>query len=727
MIFWFLLEDGGPRLRLSQPYFPSCYVETDNPDKLDRFLASLRETTSFQFSGEASKRDFWTDGERALHEIKVVNLERAYSELLGLYRKHPDLAYYDCDIPYEQYYAYKHNLFPGARCEIRYEGGTLLDCKVLDRPWDTDYPPMPLRVAHLHGEAYLGGRQAALRFLALEMEGRTIEWNTDDLADTLHSLNYYLEDWDPDLIWTVGGDSSLMPCLFELAQRADVPLRLDREEGIRRRIDLEGRTYMSYGRIVYRDPDYPLWGRWHIDHRNCFLDHESDLDGLIEAARVSRLPVQRMARRSIGTGISSVQMANVSQHGYPIPWKKSQPEGWKTAIQLIRADRGGLTYQPQPGVYENVVELDFVSMYPSIMTNFNISPETINCPCCPGSELTVPELGYRICEKRNGLISGALVPILEKRVEYKRRMKAATDPQEHRRYKNRQTALKWLLVCCFGYLGYKNARFGRIEAHESICAISREMLLRTRDLSEEWGFRVLHSLVDCVWLQKSGQTHEEVLELCAEIEEETNLPITVEGHYSWLVFLTSTRYEDLPVPARYFGRFEDGSLKYRGIEIRRSDQAPFVQQVQGELLERLSYADSLAACRKMGPELREIVAEAERRLVQREVLLQDLLLKRQLSRSAAEYKSNAMTATAARQAARIGKDLVGGQDVYFVVTDSKSGNPDERIRLIDYLQPETDFDLEFYREQLRRATATVLDPLLGKPREGAQVVQGTLF
>jgi DNA polymerase elongation subunit (family B) len=216
------------------------------------------------------------------------------------------------------------------------------------------------------------------------------------------------------------------------------------------------------------------------------------------------------------------------------------------------------------------------------------------------------------------------------------------------------------------------------------------------------------------------------LELCAEIEEETNLPITVEGHYSWLVFLTSTRHADLPVPARYFGRFEDGSLKYRGIEIRKSDQAPFVQEVQGALLERLSQADSLAACRAMGPELREIVTEAERQLVAREVLLQDLLLKRQLSRSAEEYKSNAMTATAARQAARIGQNLVGGQDVYFVVVDSKSGNPDERIRLIDYLQPETDFDLEFYLEQLRRATAAILDPLLGKPKQAA-VFQGTLF
>ncbi|MCA9444146.1 MAG: hypothetical protein KC964_25360, partial [Candidatus Omnitrophica bacterium] len=554
--------------------------------------------------------------------------------------------------------------------------------------------------------------------LALQMGDAMIEWETDDLSDLFHSLNAYLDDWDPDLIWTTGGDSLLMPCLFHLAGRLNIPLHLDRELNIRRKISLEGRSYVSYGRIVYRDPDYPLWGRWHIDHRNCFLDHESDLDGLIEASRVSRLPVQRMARRSIGTGISSVQMAYVSQRGYPIPWKKSQPEGWKTGMQLIVADRGGMTYMPKPGAYENVVELDFISMYPSIMTNFNISPETIDCACCPDAKYRVPELGYRVCEKRKGMISGSLIAILEKRIEYKQKMRAAKDPREYKRYKNLQTALKWLLVCCFGYLGYKNARFGRIEAHESICAISREMLLRTRELCEEKDFSVIHSLVDCVWLHLNGQTHDEVDSLCREIEKETDLPIGIEGYYSWLVFLPSTRHEDLPVPARYYGRFEDGSLKYRGIEIRRGDQAPFVQIVQGEMLDMLSKAASLSAVQAMEPELRVLIQEADQRLVERQVELQDLLLKRKLSRTAEEYKSNAMSATAARQSARIGKNLIGGQDVHFIVVDQKAGNPDERVKIVELLRQETDFDVEFYREQLRRAVSTLLDPIFGKGRFG---------
>src|SRR2546427_4808518 len=45
-------------------------------------------------------------------------------------------------------------------------------------------------------------------------------------------------------------------------------------------------------------------------------------------------------------------------------------------------------------------------------------------------------------------------------------------------------SLKWLLVCCFGYTGYKIARFGKIEAHEAINAVARETLLVAKETAE---------------------------------------------------------------------------------------------------------------------------------------------------------------------------------------------------------------------------------------------------
>ena len=95
-----------------------------------------------------------------------------------------------------------------------------------------------------------------------------------------------------------------------------------------------------------------------------------------------------------------------------------------------------------------------------------------------------------------------LKPILALREQLKARAKELP-PDEAAPYKERQTALKWMLVTCFGYLGYKNARFGRIEAHEAVTAHGRDKLLTAKEISEAAGYTVLHGLTDCLWLQKS--------------------------------------------------------------------------------------------------------------------------------------------------------------------------------------------------------------------------------
>ena len=88
------------------------------------------------------------------------------------------------------------------------------------------------------------------------------------------------------------------------------------------------------------------------------------------------------------------------------------------------ADRGGLVFPPRLGFFENVAELDFISEFPNIMARFNVSPETVNCPCCPEAP-RVPELGYRICQKRRGITSRVVERLIAKRGEFKRRMKTS--------------------------------------------------------------------------------------------------------------------------------------------------------------------------------------------------------------------------------------------------------------------------------------------------------------
>ncbi len=108
-------------------------------------------------------------------------------------------------------------------------------------------------------------------------------------------------------------------------------------------------------------------------------------------------PCSIAARTSTGTGISYMQMELAWRDGVLIPEQKAEPEDPKSPDELLVADRGGLVFTPKIGFHANVAELDFVSEYPSIMARFNISPETVNCPCCPDAP-RVPELGYRVCQ-----------------------------------------------------------------------------------------------------------------------------------------------------------------------------------------------------------------------------------------------------------------------------------------------------------------------------------------
>src|SRR5438045_7658706 len=150
--------------------------------------------------------------------------------------------------------------------------------------------------------------------------------------------------------------------------------------------------------------------------------------------------------------------------------------------------------------------------------------------------------------------------------------------------------MKWLLVCCFGYTGYKNARFGKIEAHEAINAVARETLLVAKEIAEADGFELIHALVDSLYVCKEGATRENYERLSQQIEDRTRLPLAIESVYRYVVFLPSKQYADVPVPNRFFAVGEDGDLKVRGLECRRHDTPPLISRMQQKVLAVLAKA-----------------------------------------------------------------------------------------------------------------------------------------
>ncbi len=721
----YLITEEGERLRLRDRFTPAIYL--GGPRRALRACLQTLEKwpREVEILGETERLDFWSGESIPVMKIRVL---RPYSwhrqTLRRLYKLHPDVDYYNADLLPEQHYNFERGLVPLGWCAFEADRDgwiTRIECR--DDEWGTDYTLPDLRTMELDGDGLLHGGRPRLDWLSARIDGIEQQFETGDPGEVVASLNRLIEREDPDIVLTHGGDDFLIPLLLILEQGArdwdgePLRLRLDREEPPEpREIRLEGRSYFSYGRVLYQAPDYPFFGRWHIDSENSFMVEHTGLHGLVEVSRVSKLPVQRIGRRSIGTGITSIQLDFAFREGFLIPWKKSEPEGWKTAAQLLATDRGGLVYQPLTGAYEDVIEIDFVSMYPTIMSRFNVSPETVNCRCCRNEG--VPEIGYTICQRREGLVSRALAPIIDKRVRYKRiRSQARRDADSEREFlvDSRQTALKWLLVCCFGYLGYRNARFGRIEAHEAVCAFARDRLMVAREVCERRGFRVLHAIVDCFWCQRDPElahlgppSAEEIDTLCREILEATGLPIGLEGVYKWIAFLPSRQNPEMPVPNRFFGRFEDGSVKMRGIEARRHDLPPFIRNVQKRCIDILSEARDLAEYRERVPDLLRLLSECEGALARGEVPREHLLITRRLSMDPEDYRSNNMVALAARQARLAGMERRAGMPVTYLIVRQHDRDPMQRVCLAQLLQPETIYDAAAYRRLLRRGFQTLL-------------------
>jgi DNA polymerase-2 len=548
------------------------------------------------------------------------------------------------------------------------------------------------------------GRASARGDLLVEVEGQQFHFPRRGGRALVMGLRQLLERHDPDVLLSAYGDNYILPRLLRLARHFGIPLPLNRDPA--QAVERKGsHSYFSYGRIMFRDEQHTLFGRWHIDRQNAFLSNYYGLDGILEIARVSGLPVQTVARVSTGTGISAMQVATAQRRGVLVPWQKRQPESLKSVPDLLTADKGGLVYTPIAGLYEGVAELDFTAMYPSIMVHFNVSPETIEAKCCEGEP--VPELGTLICRHRQGLVPETLAPLLEKRNRYKAliRQLPPGDPKRES-YERRYSAHKWLLVTCFGYLGYKNARFGRIEAHEAVNAYGREALLSAKELVEAEGFQVLHLYVDGLWIHKPGVQPAEYDTLLERIRVRTGLQVGLEGIYRWLAFLPSRTEPRVAVANRYFGAFEDGSLKLRGIEARRHDTPPFIEDTQLEILAILAQARGVQEFRAAVPQAVAHARAKLRELQAGRVPAKELVVTHRLSRQLEEYRVRTPAARAAGQLARAGVQLSPGEMMHFIYVSGP-----EKVRAWEAMEADPIYDSQAYTELLLRAVESLLAPV----------------
>ncbi|WP_135822390.1 type B DNA-directed DNA polymerase [Halostella litorea] len=519
---------------------------------------------------------------------------------------------------------------------------------------------------------------------------------TGSPAAVLQAVYNRVRTTDPDVLIVSHGD--LVPVLYEQADEVGLSeFQLGRETGWDK---LAGEsTYVSYGQVGHSPARYDVPGRVLLNTSNSFLWAETSLNGLVDLVSRSWKPLQELGWASIGTVLTAIQIREALERDVLIPWDKWEPEEFKDVRTLHAADRGGFTFAPQVGLHENVYEVDFSSLYPRIICEWNISPDTIRCDC-HSDRTDIPELGYNVCDD-DGFLPAVLQPLLDDRAAIKQQLRETDDPEREAELNSRSAAIKWILVSCFGYQGYRNAKFGRIECHEAINAVARDILLRSKERLEANGWEIVHGIVDSLWVTPMDNTETTPLSSVTDaISDDIGITLERESRYDWVCFVPK-RTSNAGALTKYFGKVADtDEYKLRGIEARQRSTPPYIEAVQRDLIRIVeTERNPEAVCDRLQRSLTELRAG--------DVPPEELVITKRASKAPEAYTQRTQTVAALERARMKGLDPQPGESLQYVVVNDDTRSRD-RVRL--QFEDISEYDTGFYRGQLVRAAESIVSP-----------------
>jgi DNA polymerase I len=545
---------------------------------------------------------------------------------------------YNVDVRQDQRYMAEHDLFPcGDRDESRFCPDFEVPLTSLEMQVAGD-PSMPKEISSIE---------------LLDGHTRRLEGQERQVISDLLEL---IKGHNPDLILLPYADTWI-PLMVRKARRYGLEPTISRTGFFKQ---MASKSYWSYGKINHKDGAMIPEGRILIDTAKSFVYAESGLKGVLMASRLSGLSPNLTSRFTPGTLISSYEVFEALRRGVAVPFRKRDAEGFRNISDLRACDKGGMMFQPEPGVYEKVHKIDFTSLYPSIIVKYNLSPETIEHP------------------EMKGFLSTVLFSLLNLRIGTKRLKKTNPD------YAGIDSVLKWMLVTCFGYTGYRNAKFGQIQVHERITEISRELLMQIKELAEGMDFEVLHGIVDCLWV-----IGEPISEFKKAVESETGILTEVDS-YDWITFLPMA--DGSGAYNRYFGRLDTGKMKIRGVMARKGDTPEYVRRMQQDLFDVLAKARSKDEFRMIEPMAKEVREKYMQELEDADV--RELSIHRRVSRI--NYSRRCAEASAVRAYQKRGLSLATGMEIGYVVTNAAKWE-------VDTERDASEFDAAYYGKLLMKA------------------------
>ncbi len=705
--------DGKTRGYMYRQFHPSVFIWTDLLDRTDwsdsDLLRAVRKHPSVVMATVVRRFVSIYDEEKK-RVLQVFTTPDAHGEVARDMGNLPGATVFHADIDPVQQFFITQDIFPFGRVEFKTKGDEITEIKCIDSREDVEYEVPDLEKIKIEvfvdTERIVPGMEDPIHHIEIHHRSRVIHIEESNEYEILTRFQDTINRIDPDLIVTRGGDENLFRYLAIRAKVNGLELVFSRDGKPLRVSHKKPTSFWQYNQIVYRPGSQVMFnGRIHVDRGESLYYSPSGMEGIIEGCRLALSQPQRVARMSIGTVNAAVQYYNAYRMGILIPPIKRNPEFLKSVNDLATIDRGGLIFQPRPDIYENVAECDFASMYPTLMVTRNISPETIcmrrECPHNHRYCIAIPELNFKLCGHKKGLVAESLDLIVRKRNAFKELIEQGKDVKK---YELKQNTLKGVLVSCFGYLGFKNARFGRVEAHTAVTAFAREILLRTQDIAESMGLEMVHGIVDSVWLKSDDKMdYLQLEEFCRRVTDAVDIKMSLKGVYRWLVIPSSRLHPTIAPLNRYYGVFRNGAIKTRGIEMRRRDTCLYVGDCQKAMIRILAQATDKAGFLQRIPEAYATCQRYIEKLWQDDVDFRDLILHTRLTRDPDDYRATSRAAIVAQQLVKSGRDLHAGQKVRYILTSADSPSPVRRVKAIELVDTTMRYDAKAYARLCERA------------------------
>ncbi|GLC52568.1 hypothetical protein PLESTB_000644200 [Pleodorina starrii] len=235
---------------------------------------------------------------------------------------------------------------------------------------------------------------------------------------------------------------------------------------------------------------------------------------------------------------------------------------------------GGLVLEPKKGLYDKIVIiLDFNSLYPSIIQEYNICFTTVQRP----EDGSLPPLpNPATMAKGLAPLPAVLQALVDRRRQVKSAMASERNPLTRQQLQIRQQALKLTANSMYGCLGFGASRFYAQPLAELITAQGRSILSSTVDLVQgSMGGEVIYGDTDSIMVATRSESVDEARALGARIKSEVNkryklLEIELDGVFRSILLLKKKKYAAMKLEPDGSGRLVE-VMEQKGLDIVRRD------------------------------------------------------------------------------------------------------------------------------------------------------------